>query len=689
MNGVRIGEKYTESVRQLCLSIHYHSPRAYEFFRKSFNKNLPHSSTIAAWYRNSNISAEPGLNDDTLQRLKMINQDNCHKGGKPLVCAILFDEMYIRRQIHWCQQSQKYFGYVTYPVQDKIELKTSTHPPIAKMALVFMLRGVNQHFEFPLSYYFIDSLKSDQRVELLTDVIEKVTSCGIRVSNLTFDGYSSNFKMCKMLGADLNVDSNTFKHYFINPADNDKYVYILPDPCHMEKLARNTLANKGVIYNAKNEKIEWKYFVELERLRREEDLKTHKLSKKHIQWKRTIMNVRYAVETFSTKVADSMEFLMKNGYKYFADAKATIEFVRRMDILFDILNSKNRPNQSIFKRPLNSDNKRVVFDFFNECTDYFKTLKIRITSKKMVRLVESKNQTSFKGFIICMASICSMYEELVEEDKLTESISVYSINQDHLEMFFGKIRSLNGHNDNPNVVQFRSAFRKLLCNTKIMAPENSNCQQFERFENNSPFTNIYFVSSRRSKLNVLEDIEFQEELASQRNEIIENLIELDEKNYDSIDGCSGASIAFAAQLIEERIRNTDKFYCALCQTVFDENEKLENCFLSTKIRNAPCVSTYKICKVVNKFVIIHQKDRIVRNDFKIKYYMIFQELDFENIFSSSDFSHHPDDKLHLVKCIVNEYVKIRSTQMANDITDREIQKVLRKKLTKMIHFNGQ
>lgn len=51
----------------------------------------------------------------------------------------------------------------------------------------------------------------------------------------------------------------------------ENYVYILPDPCHMEKLARNTLANKGVIYNAENEKIEWKYFVELERLKREED----------------------------------------------------------------------------------------------------------------------------------------------------------------------------------------------------------------------------------------------------------------------------------------------------------------------------------------------------------------------------------------------------------------------------------
>lgn len=516
VNGVKIGEKYPETVRQLCLSIHYHSPKAYELFRETFNKNLPHSSTIAAWYRNSNISGEPGLNDDTLQRLKMINEDNFKKNGRPIVCALIFDEMFIRRQIHWCQQSQKYFGYLTYPEgpnrpngQDELEKSY-----VAKMAIVFMLKGLNRHFEFPLMYHFIDKLTSYQRVELLKDIIVKVSSCGIRISNLTFDGLGSNFKMCNILGADLNMDSENFQHYFIDPTNDENRIYILPDPCHMEKLARNTLANKGVIYNANNEKIEWKYFVELERLKREEDLKTHKLSKQHMQWKRTIMNVRYAVETFSTSVADSMEFLMRKGCEFFANASATIEFTRKMDTLFDILNSRYTSSQNIFKRPLKSDNKRVVFDFFNECTDYFKSLRIEDISNnskktgKLVKLLNSRNQTSFKGFIICMASICSMYEDLIERDKLGESIAVYSINQDHLEMFFGKIRSLNGHNNNPNVVQFRSAFKKLLCNSKITAPENSNCQQFERFENNSPFTNIYFVSSRRAKLNALEECEF-------------------------------------------------------------------------------------------------------------------------------------------------------------------------------------
>lgn len=115
--------------------------------------------------------------------------------------------------------------------------------------------------------------------------------------------------MCRQLGANLNIFAEDFKPYFENPVNGSK-IFIIIDNCHAEKLVRNTLGNKGVIYDDNGGRIEWKHFVDLENFSQKHDLRTHKLNKKHIEFKSSIMNVRIASETLSNSVADSMEFLM-------------------------------------------------------------------------------------------------------------------------------------------------------------------------------------------------------------------------------------------------------------------------------------------------------------------------------------------------------------------------------------------
>lgn len=88
------------------------------------------------------------------------------------------------------------------------------------------------------------------------------------------------------------------------------------------------------------------------------------------------MNVRLASETFSESVASSLQFLMEQNIPEFQGAQPTIDFVRRMDKLFDIFNSTLVNDNNIFKRVLSADNNRVIFDFFQETTDFFKTLKV-------------------------------------------------------------------------------------------------------------------------------------------------------------------------------------------------------------------------------------------------------------------------------------------------------------------------
>lgn len=66
-------------------------------------------------------------------------------------------------------------------------------------------------------------------------------------------------------------------------------------------------------------------------------------------------------------------------------------------------------------------------------------------------ITQSPRKTDFIGFIICLQSALNMYEDLICKEIL-RFLTLYKIRQDFLEMFFGKMRSRGGFNDNPNVV---------------------------------------------------------------------------------------------------------------------------------------------------------------------------------------------------------------------------------------------
>lgn len=324
-----------------------------------------------------------------------------------------------------------------------------------------------------------------------------------------------------MLGACLKINvkgnNRTLKSYIINPI-NDEKIYIILDPCHMEKLLRNRWATCQVFFDANRNKIEWRYIVELYKYSCKNDFQTHKLSKKHIEWKRHSMNVRIAAETFSESVASSLEYLMDQNVEEFQGAKPTIDFIKRMDRLFNIFNSRNLNDDNLFKRRLCAENQRIIFDFFEDTTNFFKTLKVeevfyKKKSKKVISRIEmlpilnTRHKTGFRGFIIDMASVKSMFREYVEEKHLMTTIATYNLLQDALEMLFGRIRACGGFNNNPNVLQFKGAFRKIQYNMRMELSTSSNCRMFEiHLPESIFFSNIYFVSSKRARIEMNEQI---------------------------------------------------------------------------------------------------------------------------------------------------------------------------------------
>ena len=183
------------------------------------------------------------------------------------------------------------------------------------------------------------------------------------------------------------------------------------------------------------------------------------------------MNVRLASQLLSESVACSLEFCLKEGFTEFQGCDATMKFLRIFNKLFDILNSRNL-RASNWKCPMQDKNKLIYSDFLNEARTYILSLK-QIHSN--TPLVKSNRKTGFLGFLICIKSLLEIYDHLIISQHFDMSFLLsYKFSQDHLELFFGKIRQLGGSNNNLTARQFKSAYKKLLVKNDVQEVSGGN-----------------------------------------------------------------------------------------------------------------------------------------------------------------------------------------------------------------------
>lgn len=491
--------------------------------------------------------------------------------------------------------------------------------------------------------------------------------------------------MCKILGANLNIFDRNFQPFFI--LNGQHKIHILYDICHTEKLVRGQFDKKGIFINGDEEEIKWNYIVQLVKFSQEKGFSfTHKLNQSHLEWRRRPMNVRIAVETLSKSTAESIQFLMQNGYKEFAGAAPTIKFIETFDLVFDIFNTKStKVNENIFKVAMNKHNKDAIINAFNEIETYIKDLKFKKEAGEIRKVCRSEFKTGFSGTIINMHSLKHIYEEYVESEKpLLSCIPSYYLNQDGVEIFFGKVRSLGRFNDNPNVIHFQAAYRKLLGCDTVFLSRKGNCEALNINEN--PFSDILHVSSRRDK---------HHEQTDQNDEfIVTEEVELLYKKLSDVDACGESSLtdtlrsttlAHIANLIEERIKRTEN--CLECVNVFSSCEKMENTFQSSRIRQKPCKSTYIICKEADRFMQL----QFLKGNFNFNtiYFSIINNISIERMYIEADFSRHSDHKLYLIRAVIDLYIHIKATFMARSNTKEMQSKLLRYKFRKLVHFHGQ
>lgn len=416
MQSGRKEKKYDPRIRTFALTLHFYSPKGYRYLRSVFNNNLPSISTIRKWY--STINGKPGFSNEAFTALRCKANEANQMGTEVLVCLI-FDEMAIRKQEEYDYQADARTGFVTYG--------TEAGETLAKEALVFLVAGINLKFKLPVGYFLVSGLKANEKAALIQQVILLAGKSGVKVVGLVYDGLVTNMATGRELGANLKKN----EAFFANPHSDDQ-IFLFPDACHSLKSARNRLASLTVLYNGEN-KIQWKYIVELERYQRENKINLgNKLTKVHIQWEKRKMSVRVAAETLSNSVADAIEFLRKRGVIEFQGSEATVSFIRRINNMFDILNSKDSDHAIGFKRSISPETKDEYFAYIDESISYIRNLKISPNGRS---ILTTKSKTAFLHFIISMQNFRSFYEIYVESGIL-ENVPTFHFSQDHLELLF-------------------------------------------------------------------------------------------------------------------------------------------------------------------------------------------------------------------------------------------------------------
>ena len=203
-----------------------------------------------------------------------------------------------------------------------------------------------------------------------------------------------------------------------------------------------------------------------------------------------------------SSVADPLEFLMKSGDSKFVNASATIEFIRVIDKLFDLLNSKNLLSNG-FKKPLNKVDMNIWVGTIDSSIDYLR----KLCDIYGTPLFKHRRKTFVIGFITALSSVKKLALYLLcKNENPYYLVLTYKFSQENPELLFACIRSKNGWNNNPDQRQLKSALRRILLRISNKSSTHYNCLVFEK--DVSPIFSLKWTKKRSP---LLESLEYDEE----------------------------------------------------------------------------------------------------------------------------------------------------------------------------------
>lgn len=234
------GRRYSEEMKKFATTLHYYSPRAYEYMSKMFP--MPSTRVIRAWLKA--VDGWPGFTAEVLDDLRRKHKDDT---PRERLCSILLDGMSIKRSCNFDSSTGRFIGYV--------DLGHSQEPqddlPLATDALVFMVVGLAAPWKMPFSFFLNAGLSGEVLKNLVLEAIACIQDCGLTVVAVVCDCLGANVAMAKLLGCQVHEHAyGDLKPCFPNPRNKEEKIFMVFDACHGLKLLRNLLGDKGTLLSS-------------------------------------------------------------------------------------------------------------------------------------------------------------------------------------------------------------------------------------------------------------------------------------------------------------------------------------------------------------------------------------------------------------------------------------------------------
>ena len=234
------GMRWHPAMIRWCLYLHHKSSGCYATLRNSGVINLPSDQTLRD-YRHSS-SAKAGFSKETdLELFEAIAQQKPRHLAKYV--GLTLDEMHVKEGLFFDKHTGVLVGYsdlgeinnILSDYEKQLSASHSTQRPMAKLMLVFMVRGLFTSLKFPYVQFPAASTKGGDIFPLVRQAIKHLTCLGLHVMTITCDGASDNRRMFAMFNDKSALSYKTNNVY----SEDSSQIFFISDPPHLIKTIRN------------------------------------------------------------------------------------------------------------------------------------------------------------------------------------------------------------------------------------------------------------------------------------------------------------------------------------------------------------------------------------------------------------------------------------------------------------------
>uniref|UniRef100_A0A1I8HKK7 CCHC-type domain-containing protein n=3 Tax=Macrostomum lignano TaxID=282301 RepID=A0A1I8HKK7_9PLAT len=450
------GMRWTKKDIACSIQLHHKGSSAYRLVRNKWKIPLPSSSTIRRRIRQYFVL--PGICNLTIRSLQ--SKFDASSTNQQRIATLCFDGMSLTPSLRYQQHRDVVVGCDPRTADDSKEQL----PRPVNEAIVAVLRGVFQDWKQPIAYYPVFRTLGQEGFGIAIDeCLTASHKAGIKVVALVADQESTQW-------AHLSRRADTANPFLRHPVTGEP-VYVIVDIPHCLKNARNALMKNDIKFN-ECKLAKWQHLIQFYQNDSGPSLRlASKLTDAHFSLALgQKMKVSLAAQVLSHSVASGIRTLVHHN-ELSEDALQTAEFAKRLNDIFDMLNSAHLYGKG-FQQPIHRDTLSAQIDRLTEAEDFVRSWRFLPLNGRAV-----KPTMPFKeGWLLSLSATKQLCTTLIRDHHF-DYVCTRRFTQDHVENLFCIIRGHNGFNDRPELSSFVGALRSVAASGLAQPDSTSrNCE---------------------------------------------------------------------------------------------------------------------------------------------------------------------------------------------------------------------